>query len=72
MGSRIGKSKRKKQILQWDEGENEEENPRIPEKLSRKVYNEEWIGRLTEATKDALKIKNLIIMTADFKPKKPE
>ena len=72
VGSRIGKSKRKKSILPREEGEREEENPRIPEKLSRQVYDEEWLKSLTNATRDSLKIKELIIMTDDSNPRQPQ
>jgi hypothetical protein len=71
VGSRIGKTKQKKQILTREDGEREEVNPRIPEKLSREVYEEEWLGNFTDATKETLKIKNIKIMTDDFMPKRP-
>ena len=55
-----------------EEAVKEEENPRIPEKLSRQAYDENWLKSLTNATRDSLKIKELIIMTDDSNPRQPQ
>ncbi|OAV87526.1 hypothetical protein PTTG_29403 [Puccinia triticina 1-1 BBBD Race 1] len=68
VGSRIGKSRRKKKFIAREEPENTEENPRIPERLSRQVYKEEWLKNLTPGTIENLKIKEVRIMTDDFMP----
>jgi hypothetical protein len=68
VGTLIGKSRRKKQFISREEGEKEELTPRIPERLSKQVYKEEWLEVLTPGTIENLKIKNIQIMTQDFKP----
>ncbi|KAI9605091.1 hypothetical protein H4Q26_003063 [Puccinia striiformis f. sp. tritici PST-130] len=69
VGARIGGKKKRKSFITREVGQKEEEDPRIPERLSKQVYNVEWLNKLTSGTRKALKIREVIIMDDSFKPK---
>ena len=68
VGSRIGKSRRKKNFTTREDGGRMEEDPRTPDRLSRQVYNADWLQRRSSAIRESLKIRDVQIMTEDYKP----
>lgn len=66
IAARIGKGKRRvTNVIPRLEAVNEEEDPRIPEKLSRQAYNPTWLAPLGEAVKEALNIRDFDVIKPD-------
>ncbi|KAH9447967.1 hypothetical protein KEM48_008882 [Puccinia striiformis f. sp. tritici PST-130] len=69
VGSSIGGKKKRKHFITQEVGHKEETNQHIPDKLSKQVYKEEWLDHLTKETRKSLKMRDVVIMDAEFEPK---